>query len=681
MKRKTLEKTEPAELMINTDSKFAVAAVVHDIKGASVLEIDIWGKKEINGTRKMMCRHFLDKEGQDYDTLFTSTQEFQRKTYHEGEWSKLRLITIFSRGDYYYSYYSERQQSMTDKTRAIIKTYMKCFGTQNVLSSIESEEYSIASDKNERAYHRKVDRIDEMMARVEPVGGEAFDTWLKTVVFPERYIFAETRKLKTGYRCRCAECGKTFMTKEKPKHNEWMSCKKCGTKAIIKTRVQQVTEERSVLVAQPYEGNTWVLRHFKFRKYSAHMMKKTSSSIAELEKVRMFMTLGQKIKIYYGTRDSYGNDEFAQDWWDKKSYGNNMVIDKNFYLYPGRIQEIEMPVELKRMLEAGARQGVELDYNTLIRGFRYKPYMEYLIKGRYYRLAQEVLKQYSCWSHADDLFDLGADNVADLLQIDVQRAYRLREMNGGIHALQCLQIEERDGIKISQENLIFADKYKLDGSCLELHRTHMQFNKAMNYIRRQMEKNHMSFTTVKQYYHDYLDMAEERGADLTDDIIRANSRMIEFHMTYLEEKNRKEDKNRLRKLQKKFPNIKKDYKQNSALMAWENQHFVILVPKGIMDILQEGRAQHHCVAASDTYFDRMNKRESFILFLRRKEQPELPYYTLEIAIKKGKVNVRQRYAAYDRQPDIKEVDKNLTEWKKVVEKRMKKLEMAAVQAG
>ena len=58
---------------------------------------------------------------------------------------------------------------------------------------------------------------------------------------------------------------------------------------------------------------------------------------------------------------------------------------------------------------------------------------------------------------------------------------------------------------------------------------------------------------------------------------------------------------------------------------------------------------HHCVGndgAGERYYDRMERRESFIMFLRRTEEPNDPYYTLEI---EPDGTVRQKRTLFDRQ--------------------------------
>ena len=69
----------------------------------------------------------------------------------------------------------------------------------------------------------------------------------------------------------------------------------------------------------------------------------------------------------------------------------------------------------------------------------------------------------------------------------------------------------------------------------------------------------------------------------------------------------------------------------------------------------------------------MDKRESFIIFLRKQEEPEVPYYTIET----DGTRVIQAYGAYDRKPDWTMVNKLLQEWIQEVRKRRARLELRA----
>lgn len=84
--------------------------------------------------------------------------------------------------------------------------------------------------------------------------------------------------------------------------------------------------------------------------------------------------------------------------------------------------------------------------------------------------------------------------------------------------------------------------------------------------------------------------------------------------------------------------------------------------------MNEGEKLHHCVGSSERYWERIERNESYVLFLRKASDPDTPYYTLEI---EPDGTVRQKRTMYDRQKeDIKDAEKFLREWQKVISKRI-----------
>ena len=84
--------------------------------------------------------------------------------------------------------------------------------------------------------------------------------------------------------------------------------------------------------------------------------------------------------------------------------------------------------------------------------------------------------------------------------------------------------------------------------------------------------------------------------------------------------------------------------------------------------MRDGRQLHHCAASSERYFERINKNETYIMFLRKKSRPLAPWYTLEV---EPGGTVRQKRSEYNRQPEINAVKKFLAEWQQVLKQRMK----------
>ena len=82
------------------------------------------------------------------------------------------------------------------------------------------------------------------------------------------------------------------------------------------------------------------------------------------------------------------------------------------------------------------------------------------------------------------------------------------------------------------------------------------------------------------------------------------------------------------------------------------------------EIILEGRTLHHCVGG-DTYLSRHAEGTSTILFLRKKEHPEIPYITVEISGKR----ICQWYGAYDKKTDEKENEAWLNNYLRALKRR------------
>lgn len=87
----------------------------------------------------------------------------------------------------------------------------------------------------------------------------------------------------------------------------------------------------------------------------------------------------------------------------------------------------------------------------------------------------------------------------------------------------------------------------------------------------------------------------------------------------------------------------------------------------MVEIIEEGQALHHCAGATERYFDRIESRETYICFLRRVEQPGIPFYTIEV---EPSGTIRQHRSYMDEEPGIEEIRGFLREWQKELKKRL-----------
>lgn len=121
-------------------------------------------------------------------------------------------------------------------------------------------------------------------------------------------------------------------------------------------------------------------------------------------------------------------------------------------------------------------------------------------------------------------------------------------------------------------------------------------------------------------------------------------------------------------IRKRFPRVEKIYQKIEKKYVYKSGEYEIRVPQSIAEIIEEGKVLEHCIARVDRYYDRITRQESYLMFLRRTENPEMPFYTLEV---EPGGTIRQKRTIGDRQgPDLDKALPFLAEWQQEVQKRL-----------
>lgn len=352
---------------------------------------------------------------------------------------------------------------------------------------------------------------------------------------------------------------------------------------------------------------------------------------------------------YYGTvRNFYGT---KQRWWDKKCIMTYTPLQTDFY--PKNLEDLGIGIQEREIIKG--IPGKVCRWKLMDAVKRTPDLAERAIKAGLGKCLTEFI---------DAEGAAGVAKMADALErVGRQKAKRLIAMNANSMMLITLDMCP----KATDETLRKIGKIKND----------ITLDKIAEILGKGINANHfwkLMETTEKEMscqekitmYRDYLDMAARRGCDIHSEIIYRNKRWKHFHDIYLEELNRKKDEERAAK----FLGICRDLERNRKVFAWQQDDYFVRPAESAEDIIHEGRLQHHCVGASDTYMAKMAARESWICFLRKKEAPEEPWYTVEV----DKNGIKQAYAAYDRKPDWEETNKVLKAWMQQVKKNFEAVE-------
>lgn len=123
---------------------------------------------------------------------------------------------------------------------------------------------------------------------------------------------------------------------------------------------------------------------------------------------------------------------------------------------------------------------------------------------------------------------------------------------------------------------------------------------------------------VVYLYRDYINMSNKlnlpNSKRYPTDLIKAHDVAIQAYNAIKDEI-----------LSEEFKKVMKDYQQYNYIN--EEDDYCIVVPKQLQEIVQEGVELNHCVKS---YTERIIARQTLILFVRKKETPNTPYFTLEI---------------------------------------------------
>ncbi|HIS69761.1 MAG TPA: PcfJ domain-containing protein [Candidatus Gallacutalibacter stercoravium] len=119
---------------------------------------------------------------------------------------------------------------------------------------------------------------------------------------------------------------------------------------------------------------------------------------------------------------------------------------------------------------------------------------------------------------------------------------------------------------------------------------------------------------------DYLKAAKTIEVDLTDNKAKYPSSLKREH-------DRAMAKQKLVMDEKKDEFFQKETERYGKLFSYKTDGYLVMPPKNMKDLFEEGRKLCHCVGS---YSDRIIQGQTCILFVRKAQEPEKPYFTIEV---------------------------------------------------
>lgn len=602
-----------------------------------------------SGGKKPRYELFINKETGKFITWDLDQKKWRNAKLDMLEWPE-------------YSYRSGKYSN--PETNKSIKKYLGV--DQGGFYGILKYQLNVREDELKQKHKRETNPWDMDMEMIPDLPKD-WERWVDKTGVEENYIFYEYVRggAKHGY---CTYCEKDVPI-SKPKHNKYGACKCCGKKIQYKSRGKAgcfYTKNYEVYLIQRIETG-FVLREFRARRYYVK---------GQYERARCNVYEKRRVlydKNMWPTTYFYGDYKNTGSRWVKTTNLSDTYWSYYHHETMGKVYMRTIPSLAKKEL---SRTGLPemlksesyIDPETYMLFLRKKPYVERMAKAGLTKLTWDICFKRSQFEKDIKLSDKG--DLAKSLGIDKSRMKRLRENNGGTLFLEWMKHEKRIDTIIEDDVIKFFDTHKIEPKNLDFLANRMKYKGIANYLRKQYKVSGRNPKELLGTWEDYLLIANRLKMNTKLEIFYKPKNLVESHDEAVKLSGGEEIAMRAGEIAEKWNDIDDILKMIKPKYEYQDNRYAIIVPERIEDIIVEGRVLGHCLDSSDRYFDRIHKRESYIVFLRKTDDMETPYYTLEI---EPGGTARQKRTTGDKQnKDFDDAVKFIAKWQKEIQKNLDK---------
>lgn len=588
--------------------------------------------------------------------LYISKKESEFITYDRihDRWLTAKLDNL-----QWYSYISYRDKMwISEKDSKTIQKYLG--GEHGGYKGLHDYQEQIGAIRLKQRHKIETDPWDMDLKRT-PKLPKDWERWVSKVGITENYIYYEYTKngATTGY---CTYCEKDVPIKN-PKHNKESGCPCCRHKITFKSigKAGTVVTPTALLYLIQRCKDGFIIREFRCcRTYLKGNHKVVKCTIHEIRRV-----------IYDKERQNPRAYHWALYKQREVRWIQNGICSPGWSYDAGKVYKKTLPdLARKELRETGLCETIAriklIDPERYLVILKHLPLLEQITKAGLPRLTEECISNY--YNIQSQIKADASNSLTKVLGINGQELKRLRQNNGDSNFLKWLQYEKAMGKDIPNEVIKWLCKEKIKEDDFKFILNRMNLVQIQNYVKRQMTENKMSSKEVVTTWSDYLSMAKRLKIDTSDEIIYRVRKLRQRHDELVARCQEKDMAIQAGEVLEKYPRVHDICESLKEKYEYMDSKYAIVSPTCIEDIIKEGKILQHCLGGSDRYWDRIERNESYILFLRKIDSMDKAYYTLEI---EPNGTVRQKRTMYDRQnDDIKDATDFLIKWQKIVSKRI-----------
>lgn len=487
-----------------------------------------------------------------------------------------------------------------------------------VLSNLERQELAFQDMLERERAKREKERqkaAHEVISSIKETLPSDFEKWLETR-FPKAIFYAKVKRGK--YRAICEECN-TLVDLTRVRADK-IECPHCGAKVEPKSFNKFFVHGYclgGIFALVEKHGNGWVQRMFFIDKRMIPNLDGvvTVYTVKESERWYLSESTSDEVWCFHKKKDEEewlpGQKQHASGWsaW--------RMGERPMATYPFNLTEIFHDSKYQySAIEQATALGLVNPFDYILK-YNDHPELERLYKIGLVGCARHYFQ--SRWwrgpdalnrlAEAKNLKDLGIDNKVELAEC----------RNLGIFEL--IARKEVKRWRIDPADRAEAIKFIValnNRSGEDFNYSFITRERLFKYFKEQGYNDPTTF--FNDYIRDYIPDCIKLGLNLNDTAINRPRDFNKMHQWLTEEL-------KLQETQVYDALIEATYDAIHHLVEWQHKELCVIMPRTSKEIMEEGNRQDHCVGK---YCERVAKGESVILFVRRTENPEEPYFTLEI---------------------------------------------------
>lgn len=612
-----------------------------------VLVMDFFEREHlIKGQRDASFRIFATPD--DYITQDLSTPKTKWLS------GKMESICNLSYWYYYNNYKKEglpRYYDLVFASEASREVLGNTFGwpekdDESVWDVFMKKQDEIAKNRLWAKHNKALIHTNQMMELV-PAVPKDFEQWAYDYAMHEhRYLIFDAASAKRNRAAYCTHCG-AYMTvdtnKVKLRNDKRGFCPECESDVKMKSfKRWHGTEyaEKFTCLIQKIDG-------YLLARYFRVALSFDKGNIFLRNGFKRTMGISEECRVFYKFK---GNSVISESF-EYKQYktmpGNRWCPDEGIIdCSRAVVYTNNLPKELADtpykycgldayQMNEGCRKIPVWNY---MKYFPKHPELEYLAKTGLTRICSDLVLDTWRW-RSDGRHGIDVKPIRNLNKANLKI---LRSLNGNVYDLQFLNELQRWNIQMTEQDvkefLLYLGPRKDTlrvCAAIDLHPRKLVRYIRKQYLSRHGGKDRLGETNRKEEcrnichdWEDYISWCKDLKMNIRDDYVLMPPNLLQAHDRVLAEKKAKEDEIQRKKQEKESKMIMKIMEDSKDVepLHMKTKNLMIVLPNGVADLKTEGETLHHCVA---TYAGRMAKGETLILFIRRCEAPNTPFYTLE----------------------------------------------------